>query len=132
MSYLEAIRNGDIADMTYYLARGADPNTTFATNVKAAYGINASAVMEAAATDHIDCVRLLLDHGAKLDAIDSKGWTALMIATANGDSDLVHLLLERGASLQSKNKTGKTALMLAERYNRSELITLLKQAGARE
>ena len=58
---------------------------------------------------------LLLEKGAKPDAIDSGGTTALMFACENGDksADVVSLLLEKGAKPNAVDSNGVTALMFA-------------------
>jgi ankyrin repeat protein len=55
-----------------------------------------------------DCIRLLLDSGADVDATSNAGATALMWAT--GDTANVRLLLERDADVNAKAKDGTTAL----------------------
>lgn len=58
---------------------------------------------------------LLLEKGAKPDAIDSGGTTALMFACESGDksADVVSLLLEKGAKPNAVDSNGVTALMFA-------------------
>lgn len=55
-------------------------------------------------------VRVLLRHGADVDALDEHGQTALMIAAQQGEFESVRLLLEAGADRALKDKRGKTAL----------------------
>jgi len=65
---------------------------------------------------------ILLDNGARVDARDQRGNTALLISAGSGPYvgsgavdtvEPVKLLLARGADLKARNKNGETALMLA-------------------
>ena len=69
--------------------------------------------MDAAAFSSAECVRVLLDRGAEVNAANALGATALMWGT--GDAAKVRLLLERGASVNAKTKDGVTALVTAAR-----------------
>lgn len=55
-------------------------------------------------------VRVLLRHGADVNALDECGHTALMIAAQQGELECVRLLLEAGADRARKDMDGKTAL----------------------
>lgn len=61
-------------------------------------------------------MRVLLLHGADVDALDEHGQTALMIAAQHGEFECVRLLLEAGADRALKDKRGKTALDHADAY----------------
>lgn len=54
-------------------------------------------------------VRLLLEHGAKVDARMANGSTALMIAAERGCDDAVEVLLEYGADVRAKDRNGSKA-----------------------
>jgi ankyrin repeat protein len=62
-------------------------------------------------------VRLLLDHGADVNAKDSKGRTALMYAATSFNVNVVRQLLKKGADPSLVDETGKNAeqQMLASR-----------------
>ena len=51
----------------------------------------------AAASGSVDCIELLLQHGANIEAAMSDGSTPLHIAAANGQLLAVKCLLEKGA-----------------------------------
>lgn len=40
--------------------------------------------------------RLLLDHGANIEAVDFERWTSLMCAAWRGYTSMVEMLLEKG------------------------------------
>ena len=57
---------------------------------------------------------LLLDHGAKIDAVDANGHTALWIAARRGDLEQVEYLLGKGADPKRGDNRGKTAIQVAK------------------
>src|SRR5579862_3866203 len=65
----------------------------------------------------LDAARLLLDHGAAVNAADSFESTELATAASfavyDGDTRFISLLLNHGASLETKDAGGKTALIRA-------------------
>ncbi len=59
-------------------------------------------------------VALLIDRGAKIDAKDADGLTALMIAAGEGHLEMVEVLVKRGARVDARDKRGRAALDLAK------------------
>ena len=51
----------------------------------------------AAAGKHADIVKLLIDHGASVNARQHGGWTALHAAAQNGDVAMAAILIAAGA-----------------------------------
>ena len=86
----------------------------------------------------VECVKLLLEHGADINIKENYGWTALHMACryCNEDSSIecVKLLLEHGADVNAKENDGWTALHLACRYcnedSSIECVKLLLEHGA--
>lgn len=75
-------------------------------------------------------VRLLLDHGADLNAQDSYGTTPLHRAVAGGGARMVELLLSYGADPGIPEETGRTPLHSAVLTRQEECARLLVEAGA--
>ena len=100
-------------DLTERLLKaGVDVNTVYANNLTAmmwAAGFSEDAPED----DGVKTVTLLLDKGAKIDAQDDRGYTALITAADLGHDGVVALLLKRGADRSIKSKDGKTAADLA-------------------
>ncbi|MBM82882.1 MAG: hypothetical protein CMJ78_20155 [Planctomycetaceae bacterium] len=75
--------------------------------------------------------KVLLHHGADIDAEDNLGDTALIKATKRGSYWVAKLLVEHDADLYIKNNAGETALAIAEQRGHTTISTLLRKAGAR-
>jgi ankyrin repeat protein len=122
------------APIVYAAARGftAVVRRLLAAGVDArrAYGNDLTALMWAAGyedgfgeRDALDVIALLIDAGAPLDAVDTRGRTALMIAAEQGHAALVEALLARGADRTLRDKAGKRALDLATNTGLRELLS---------
>lgn len=83
--------------------------------------------------DRIDCAKLLLKKGCKVDTKDEQGRTALHWAAHRGHSRCVKLLLSKGANWKDKDNGGATALHLATRHRSAKCLRLLiKRLGPGE
>jgi ankyrin repeat protein len=75
--------------------------------------------------------RLLVDHGADIDAIDDEyRSTPLGLAARRGQHELVQLLLDRGADPQVGAAPWATPLAWASRRGHKAIASLLRDAGA--
>ncbi len=79
----------------------------------------------AAAGEHPECVRVLLDAGARVDAREQGGWTPLHAAARRGDAESAQLLLAAGADPTAVNDDGRSPAELADEPLRSRLSALL-------
>jgi hypothetical protein len=70
-------------------------------------------------------VRLLLEHGADVNAQSQDGWSPLHRASSYGALEVVRLLLEHGADVEAKKDDGKTALQLAAEKGHDKVVELL-------
>mmetsp|Transcript_11346 Transcript_11346/g.24042 ORF Transcript_11346/g.24042 Transcript_11346/m.24042 type:complete len:587 (+) Transcript_11346:67-1827(+) len=77
----------------------------------------------ASSEGHIECVRLLVDAKADVNAKDKDNTTSLMAASARGHFDVVKIILAAGANVNEQNVDGHTALMFA--YNGKNQVETL-------
>ena len=77
----------------------------------------------------LDKAELLLDRGAKPDAVKNGGETALMLAAGRGHEKVVELLLDKGANIQIKNGAGESAMSYAKRSGSNAIVALLESKG---
>ncbi|MGW1989492.1 ankyrin repeat domain-containing protein [Embleya sp. NPDC001921] len=121
-----AIEQGDPEAVRELLAadaeiEGRDPRSRFLDG--------GTPLIAAASMGRADLVRLLLDHGAAVNARSTSGWTALMRTCNAGSLDCARLLLDAGADTGIRNDEGYTALGRVP-GNRVELLRLLREHGA--
>ena len=75
-------------------------------------------------------IYLLLNNGAKIDALDSFGRTALHCAARNSQLDVAAALLEKGADTEILDCDGFSALHVAAEASCEEIVSLLIEEGA--
>ena len=81
---------------------------------------------------YITTVRLLLEHGAEVNAVGQQGEFALRQAAMHTSPACVKMLLDRGADPNMATVKGETALMMAASHDggNTESVKLLLQRGA--
>ncbi|XP_047416186.1 cortactin-binding protein 2 isoform X3 [Sciurus carolinensis] len=89
-----------------------------------------SALYSAAKKGHTDCVRLLLNAEAQVDAADKNGFTPLCAAAAQGHFECVELLIAYDAHVNHAAARGQTPLYLACKNGNKECVKLLLEAGS--
>ena len=116
--WLLAAQNADVEMMRLLLGAGADPQLPTSENstpLMAAAGLSSrprqggpspAAVLEA--------VRLTLDLGNDVNAVNVHGQTPLHGAVYRGLGDVIQLLVDRGAKLDAKDVRGRTPAALAD------------------
>ncbi len=75
-------------------------------------------------------VKLLLDHGAHVNAKDENGFTALTHAAEIGSADIAKVLIDHGADVNEIDNEDITVLMHALDNDHFKVADLLRQAGA--
>ncbi|XP_037951151.1 protein TANC2, partial [Teleopsis dalmanni] len=89
------------------------------------------AITAAARNGCIDALGILISRGAKIDAYNKQGFTALWLAVKEGHWAVVEKLLQNGADIdEAVGATKKTPLMIAAEEGHIELLELLTDRGA--
>lgn len=91
---------------------------------------NQSPIMSAAKFGCYDCLRVLVEKGARVGESNIAGITPLMLASMRGDADIVRYILDQGADVNKFSCQGKTALTFACAYGRRSCVILLLEYGA--
>jgi ankyrin repeat protein len=134
--FLRAARAGDAAAMRLLLKRGADPKIATGSDVPqdvsqpvrrqpgginplmAAAGLGAkeedTVGRKKTEADAIEAIKVCLDGGVDINAVDGRGQTALYGAALQGYDEVVKFLLAHGAKPDIKDQRGSTALDAAE------------------
>lgn len=114
LGYAVINRRKDIVEML--LKAGASPD-----GGKGGY----PPLLGAAGYGYSEYVERLLKAGAKVNAADFRGLTALMRAAEQGHRDIVRTLLRAGADRVLTDRWGETALTLAQKKGHKEVEKLL-------
>jgi ankyrin repeat protein len=107
--------------VSYLLDQGADPNKG------ASWKSNQRPLHVAAEYGHVNVIRDLLRHGAKIDERTTMGETVLQYAAWYGRSAAVKLLLEQGANPNARDQYGYSALHF--RYTPQDVNVLNQATG---
>lgn len=106
------------------IERGADL-TQAARNPMRIQALHAGAASKSAAV-----VRLLVDAGAPVNAVQHEGWTPLHAAAKDGDLEMARVLLAKGADAKRANDKGVSSIGVAAERGDAAMLKLLKgQSG---
>lgn len=122
-SLCEAAFYGNASAVTRLLRSGAR-----AENRDSRSGLSALAV--AADRGNTEVVRILLAHGADVNARGPEGDTALKQAAFWGRTECARLLIAHGADVNDVDPAGTAALIMAVSNGHSETVRLLLEGGA--
>jgi ankyrin repeat protein len=118
--FFVAARAGDVEVMRLLVAAGADPllpNNQKITPLMVASGVGVRGHSPVPEREALEAMRLSVELGNDINAVDAAGETALH-GTAyrgiSGSSTLIRFLVDKGAKLNVKNTYGWTPLAIAE------------------
>src|SRR5262249_23102455 len=118
-----AAKAADPELMRLLLAHGADPNIgtkggTTSLMVASGVGVfNPGEDFRSGPTGEpfaLEAVKICLEHGADVNAVDEEGETALHGSAYVGRNSVAQLLIDKGATLDVVNKAGWTPLRIAD------------------
>lgn len=114
---IRAAKAGDVDVMKILLAKGADPRLSTRNGINPLMAAAGLGTKEEDTTgrrktqaEAIEAIKLSLAAGVDVNAVDSRGQTALHGAAFQGFDDVVQFLAAHGAKLDIKDKQGKTPL----------------------
>lgn len=122
---LNAVEDGDEAEVTKYLREGVSADTR-------RRGTDGTpAIVIAAKEGHFAVMKLLLENNANPNLSDRlRGLTALMHRAVVGDTNMINLLLSFGADPNRADIGQETALMKAVRGRKFKAAQALVEGGA--
>jgi ankyrin repeat protein len=113
---IEAADQGNVPKVTELLRAGVHVNAI--VNGR----FNWTPLMHAAYRGHLECVQVLLDHGAEVNHACNDCFTAATLAASEGHWEIVRLLARHGANLSHKDGSGQSAKSYAERAGKSAIL----------
>ena len=116
----KAIRNGDekmTRLLVEYAAKQRDHDLTTALHIASSYPKSS-------------VIRVLLDYGANIDALDRSHQTPLYVAALEGHAKIVKLLLEEGARCNTITLEGQSPLYKAAGRGKDDVVFHLLRYGA--
>jgi uncharacterized protein len=128
---LIAAERGQTEIVDLLLKKGADINARDRTN-GAPLSQGNSALILAAAMNHLDTVRLLLAQAKKPDVLmrERAGKTAFWFAVANENLEMVKLLYSHGSKINLPDKSGASVLTTTVLHKKYDVLDFLVAKGA--
>ena len=129
-----AVLYEDIEMVQILLKYKADVNRSNGSSTPLHYASQGLQLEEGCSIDSLSLskiARLLLEHGADVNARNYRRSTPLHIAVEDGRVEVVQVLLEYGADVGAEDENGRTALQVVSNKRRDEIVKLLSEHGAR-
>ncbi len=101
------------------MAKGANPNIASNNPMQVA------PLHSAVAGGHMAIVRMLVESGANVNAVQQQGFTPLHGAANSGDELIVRYLLQNGAEPGARAENGQTAMDFALAQGHQSIVNLL-------
>jgi hypothetical protein len=120
--FLQALWQEDLARVGNMLKAGIDPNTQTTMGNRP--------LLIAAKKKNPRLLEILLANGAKVDAPDRNGLTALMAAASMGLDQNVQVLISAGAKVNARDEKGSTPLIWAAISGHPQVVEILLAHGA--
>ena len=120
--FLQALWQEDLARVENMLKAGIDPNTQTSLGNRP--------LLIAAKKRNPGLLEILLANGAKVDAPDRNGLTALMAAASMGLAQNVRVLISAGANVNARDEKGSTPLIWAAISGHPQVVEILLGHGA--
>ena len=120
--FLQALWQEDLPRVENMLKAGIDPNTRTSLGNRP--------LLIAAKKRNPKLLEILIANGAKVDAPDRTGLTALMAAASMGLAPNVRVLISAGANVNARDEKGSTPLIWAAISGHPQVVEILLAHGA--
>ncbi|MDI9348701.1 MAG: hypothetical protein QM537_01715 [Candidatus Symbiobacter sp.] len=139
------LKKPDLKILSYFIDHGLDANSiVYLENNDT--GLMYVALNRMNIDYSLSAAELLLKHGANINLIDNRGYSALMHAVCihsrtysydnpkfvDSTNKMVEFLIQNGADVNFDARNGDTALSLAEKNHFDEAAAMIKAAGAKQ
>jgi ankyrin repeat protein len=139
-AFWRAAQSTDLPAMKLLVAHGADPDIpSFGGDtplmVASGIGWGYHYSMNAIDSTWMDAVKYCIELGANVNAVDTKGYTALHGAAYIGNAELIHYLMDHGGDVKAVAKDKNTVADMANGPTRfgiphPETVALLEKLGS--
>jgi ankyrin repeat protein len=132
---MRAAKSADLDAMRVLLDAGADAKLGMTKGSNAVMILAGTRAAPGSSEKAAQALRLLLQHGGDVNALDARGDRPIHAAARAGANEMVRLLVQLGADPNAANGAGKTALDLASapgRGHHEDTAALLRELGARK
>ncbi|XP_053328980.1 ankyrin repeat and SOCS box protein 12-like isoform X2 [Spea bombifrons] len=97
---------------------------------RSGWGISVTPLHLAASRGSMECLEILLSHGADVDSLDVKAQTPLFSAVSAGHFNCVKVLLKAGANPRGSLYNNSSPVLMAARDGRTNILRELMDYGA--
>ena len=118
-----AVKNGDIQEVEKYFKAGVDPNLAIVSD-------GTTLLHEAVLQGHQDIVKMLIDLGANVNAINEYRETPIAYAAKEANWEIVKILMSHGANVDYLDQSGISLLHYAAEQGNKEIAKILITKGA--
>ncbi|KAM6941153.1 protein phosphatase 1 regulatory subunit 27b [Lycodopsis pacificus] len=118
--FLDYVRHGELERIGLFIRAGR-------VNLDTIYHSGMAAIHEAVLSGNLECVKLLVNHGADVHQRDEEGWTPLHMACSDSFPHIARYLLKLGADPELENDCGEKPSDLIDLDNK-ELLELFGPA----
>jgi ankyrin repeat protein len=144
-NFRESVRKGDVESVRLFVDAGANPGMALSEAARVGQAEIVEVLLEyvdpesigaatalgwAMSRDNSECVRILLEAGAELEARTRVGETALIRAAEREQLRVIRALIKAGADVNATTHAGVTALMWLAQSGHEMGIRTLIRAGA--
>jgi len=119
-------QNGNLAETDRLLKKGVPVDSPDTHE----HNSGETPLMKAVLNGDTRMVKLLLQYGADINALDKQGESALLVAAYMGDEKMVRYLVNQGARLKTRSAKGVTPLLTAADQGHFNLVRFFLEKGA--